>query len=162
MKLIRIDTVAKALGIESDDREAVLSEVRRLRDVRVDKAPSALDALRISKERCDSVAAKYMCLSVGMSAVATDKGAILGAEECAACIQRLIETWPPHPAAARRTDYPTSDELLDALRRVKKWADDYADHFPGDFEWQELDAILSDFDLRRDACTANPTSKETK
>jgi hypothetical protein len=38
MKLIRIDTVAKALGIESDDREAVLSEVRRLRDVRVDKA----------------------------------------------------------------------------------------------------------------------------
>jgi hypothetical protein len=63
---------------------------------------------------------------------------------------------------ATRTDYPTSDELLDALRRVKKWADDYADHFPGDFEWQELDAILSDFDLRRDACTANPTSKETK
>jgi hypothetical protein len=62
-------------------------------------------------------------------------------------------------ARAARTDYPTSDELLDALRRVKKWADDYADHFPGDFEWQELDAILSDFDLRRDACTAKADGK---
>lgn len=40
------------------------------------------------------------------------------------------------------------DEAMAALRQVKAWQESYADHFPTDFVWSELDAVLSDFDLR--------------
>lgn len=49
--------------------------------------------------------------------------------------------------ADARVDYAPST-LIDALRRVKAWQETYADLFPTDFVWSELDAILSDFDLR--------------
>lgn len=41
----------------------------------------------------------------------------------------------------------TNDAKLEALRQVKAWQRHFADRFPSDFVWQELDAILSDFDL---------------
>jgi hypothetical protein len=69
----------------------------------------------------------------------------------AAARDRLVAlAWPPDSAPeppARDADYPTST-LVDALRRVKAWQETYADHFPTDFVWSELDSILSDFDLR--------------